>query len=125
MKRLLLLSSIVAAALTVITFGGWHTLWLWEPPARYSAILVCAAAALRLRGRAGSVIAGVAALIVVAHFIFDMVSEWREYRVFGAGVGEALWLACTPIYGPAHLAVALIVLSVATSSLVARAPSLR
>ena len=125
MKRILLLSAIVAAALTVITFGGWSTLWRWDSPLRYSAILVGAAASLYPQRRISYVIAAVASLIVSAHFIFNMFAEAREYWSFGASIGEALWFAFTPIYGPVHLGVALIIFAGAVTSLVGRGLKLR
>jgi hypothetical protein len=120
MKTVLLLLAIAAAMLTVITFGGWVTLWRWDSPLWYSAILVGAAVSLYPQKRVGYFIAGVASLIVSTHFILDMFAEGREYLSSGASLGEALWFAFTPIDGPVHLAVALIVFAVAAASLAGR-----
>ena len=120
MKTVLLLLSIAAAALTVITFNGWVTLRSWDSPLWYSAILVGAAVSLYPQRRAGYFIAGAASLIVSTHFILDMFAEGREYWPSGASFGEALWSAFTPIDGPVHLAVALTILAVAEASLAGR-----
>ena len=120
MKTVLLFLAITASVLTAITFRGWATLWSWDSPLWFSAILIGAAALLYPRRRVGYFIAGAASFIVSAHFIFDMFAEGREYWSSGAGPGEALWFALTPLDGLAHLAVALMIFAVAVSSLAGR-----
>jgi hypothetical protein len=125
MKTVLLLLSIAAAALTVITLNGWVTLWSWDSPLWYSAIMAGAAVSLYPQRRAGYFIAGAASLIVSTHFILDMFAEGREYWSFGASFGDALWLAFMPIDGPVHLAVALMIFTVAMASLAGRGLKIR
>jgi hypothetical protein len=116
-KVILLILSLVAACITVVTFYGWTFLWGWDSPLFYSAELIIAALGLQSSKLLCRLLTMALSLYLITHLSYDMYLEWHEYWVSGAGIRESVLQALYPVWEPVHVALAIAVLFVSAAHL--------
>jgi hypothetical protein len=116
-KLILLILSLVAACITVVTFYGWTFLWGWDSPLFYSAELIIAALGLQSSKLLCRLLTVALSLYLVIHLSYDMYLEWHEYWVAGDSIQDAILQSLYPVWEPIHVALAVTILFVSAAHL--------